>query len=78
MTSLENRHVKRGHYDAVQYADSFAGRAIAQLRPLWEKQFPTNEATDCNEDSDGSEMDEWDCEFEYGPEYEFEYEYHNA
>jgi hypothetical protein len=39
MTSLENRHVKRGHYDAVQYAESEPGKAIAKLREGWVLQF---------------------------------------
>ena len=39
MASAENRHVKRAHYDAVQYAESEPGKAIAKLREGWVLQF---------------------------------------
>ena len=55
---------KGSSYDAVQYAASDAGKAIAKLRVGWEKQFKTNDATDCNEDSDDDDMGESDYEDE--------------
>jgi len=39
MTKEENRHVKRAQYDAVQYAESEPGKAIAKLREGWVLQF---------------------------------------
>jgi hypothetical protein len=38
MTSKEN-NAKRAHYDAVQYAESEPGKAIAKLREGWVLQF---------------------------------------
>ena len=55
---------KGSHYNAEEYANSDAGKAIAKLRAGWDKQFKTNEATDCNEDSDDDDMGESDYEDE--------------
>jgi hypothetical protein len=48
---------KGSDYDAVKYAASPAGQAIALLRPGWVKEFPTNEAEVC-EDSEDEDEDE--------------------
>jgi len=55
---------KGSRYNAEEYENSDAGKAIAKLRLVWEKQFKTNEATDCNEDSDDDDMGESDYEDE--------------
>jgi len=55
---------KGGKYDAEEYSASKVGKAIAKLRVVWEKQFKTNEATGCNEDSDDDDMGESDYEDE--------------
>jgi len=48
---------KGSDYDAVEYAASPAGKAIALLRPGWVQEFPTNEAEVC-EDSEDEDEDE--------------------
>jgi len=48
---------KGSDYDAVKYAASPAGQAIALLRPGWVKEFPTNEA-EVYEDSEDEDEDE--------------------
>jgi uncharacterized Zn-finger protein len=45
MDSNENRHVKGAYYNAEEYADSDAGKAIAKLRVGWVMQFEANEST---------------------------------
>ena len=41
-------------YNAEEYAESPAGKAIALLRPGWEKEFPNDEA-EFFEDSDSDD-----------------------
>ena len=48
---------KGSDYDAVKYAASPAGQAIALLRVGWVQEFPTNEAEVC-EDSEDEDEDE--------------------
>ena len=45
---------KGSDYNAEKYAESPAGKAIALLRPGWEKEFPTDEVDFC-EDSDSDD-----------------------
>ena len=50
---------KGDYYNAEEYANSDAGKAVAKLRVGWEKQFPTNEAEVCDDyDSDNDEDEE--------------------
>ena len=51
---------KGSSYDAVSYAESEAGKAIAKLRAGWEKEFPTNMAADVCDESDSDEEDDDD------------------
>ena len=48
---------KGSYYNAEEYANSYAGQAIAKLRVGWEKRFPANEAGVDENDSVMSEDD---------------------
>jgi hypothetical protein len=55
MDAYQNRHVKRGHYDPVAYAESIEGKKIAELRPGWVLEFGETPGPDmeaCDEDMD--------------------------
>jgi hypothetical protein len=57
LMTREDNLAKGDYYNAEEYANSDAGKAVAKLRVGWEKQFPTNEAEVCEYDSD-NDMDE--------------------
>ena len=54
LLTIEQNSSKGSDYNAEKYAESPAGKAIALLRPGWEKEFPTDEAEFC-EDSDSDD-----------------------
>ncbi len=55
---------KGSDYDAVKYAASPAGQAIALLRVGWEKEFPNNKAEVCEDSEDEDEDEDEDEEEE--------------
>jgi hypothetical protein len=48
---------KGSNYDAVKYAASPAGSAIALLRVGWEQEFPNNEVEICEDSDNDSDSD---------------------
>ena len=54
LLTKEQNSCKGSYYNAEKYVNSPAGKAIALLRPGWEKEFPNDEA-EFFEDSDSDD-----------------------